>query len=92
MINEIIGLIVTGNRNNNSLNKTDKYRWKVGDKCMAKYWEDNMVITCLYCNVDERSMLFCYRCTYDVYDSSYAFKIIVLSTLTHTKINYLHSN
>uniref|UniRef100_T1HAC5 Survival of motor neuron-related-splicing factor 30 n=1 Tax=Rhodnius prolixus TaxID=13249 RepID=T1HAC5_RHOPR len=31
-----------GNRNNNSLNKTDKYRWKVGDKCMAKYWEDNM--------------------------------------------------
>ncbi|XP_073997939.1 tudor domain-containing protein 3-like isoform X2 [Rhodnius prolixus] len=32
----------SGNRNNNSLNKTDKYRWKVGDKCMAKYWEDNM--------------------------------------------------
>lgn len=22
---------------------TGKYRWKVGDKCMAKYWEDNVV-------------------------------------------------
>ncbi|KAK9509010.1 hypothetical protein O3M35_006426 [Rhynocoris fuscipes] len=37
----IINSSPSANRSNPS-NKTDKYRWKVGDKCMAKYWEDNM--------------------------------------------------
>ena len=32
--------------NHNTVQKIEnggKYRWKVGDKCMAKYWEDNVV-------------------------------------------------